>query len=62
MTNLLKLLKNDRSVDFIFNSLGKDFHITFLCLIPIHTRQGVIENVNIIDERRSKIVRNRVFD
>ena len=26
------------------------------------TRKGAIENVNNIDERRSKIVRNRVFD
>ena len=28
----------------------------------VHTRRAYIENVNIIDERRSKIVRNRVFD
>ena len=27
-----------------------------------HTGQAAIENVNTIDERRSKLVRNRVFD
>ena len=28
----------------------------------IHTGKAAIENVNIIDERRPKIVKNRVFD
>ena len=31
-------------------------------LLNTHTEEAAIENVNNIDDRRSKIVRNRVFD
>ena len=34
----------------------------YVAILHVHTGKAAIENANTIEERRSKIVRNRVFD